>query len=332
MFLNWKSILTIFIFTALFSFASPVDAQFDQTDFGSRINIKSVPEIPGAYETVIVSLSAISYDLSRATIQWLVGGKVIDSGIGKSYVSIKTGGTGVETAVTAVITFGSVSSSKKLIIRPADATMLWQAVDSYIPPFYKGKALPSSEALIKVVVIPMLKDRTGKNLKEKDFSFSWKRNYNPDQGSSGYAKSSFLFKNSYMNDKETIEVIASSIAGNYVAKKFVTIPIFTPFITFYENRPLMGTKYENALGNDFTMYSDETTIVAEPYFFSPAFIDSPELKLDWRVGGQMVSGTAKNRLVVRNSGQSGSVNIRLDVESLPRLFQSLSKSLTIDLP
>ena len=332
MFCNWKNTIFVIILAVFFSIASPLFAQFEQGDFGSRITIKSIPEIPGAYENATVSVTAVSYDLNRATIEWLVGGKKVDSGIGKSTLSVKTGATGTETAVTAIITFGSVSATKKIIIRPAEATLLWQAADSYTPPFYKGKALPSSEALIRVVAIPSLKDQTGKNLKEKDFSFSWKRNYDPDQTASGYGKSSYLFKNSYMNDKETVEVIASSVAGNYVAKKSITIPIASPFVAFYEDRPLTGTKYESTIGNDFTMSTEETTIVAEPYFFSPAFINSPDLKLNWRAGGESVTGPAKNRIVIRNGGQSGTVNINLSVESVSRLFQSLSKNLKVYLP
>lgn len=328
---NWKNAIVATIFTMLFSFALPALAQFSQEDFGTRITIKSIPEIPGAHETVTVSLSAVSYDLNKASIKWLVGGKETDSGIGKTSTSVKTGNTGSETTVSAVITFGSLSTTKKLIIRPAEVTLLWQAPDSYTPPFYKGKALPASEALIRVVALPSLKDKSGKALKEKDFSYTWKRNYDANSGSSGYGKNSFVFRNSFMNDTETIEVTASSVSGGYVAKRSVTIPLYTPFVTVYEDRPLIGTKYETALNNTFAMNTEETTLVAEPYFFSPGYLESSDLKIDWRVDGQIVSTYPKNRLVIR-SGGSGSVSIRLSAENTTKLFQSLTKNLTVQLP
>ena len=150
------------LFMVFFSIVTPIFAQFDQTDFGSRINIRSSPEIPGAYTEATINLSTVSYDLSRANIQWIVNNKEVESGFGKSFVSIKTGGAGVETVVSAIITFGSTSTTKRLIIRPSEVKLLWQAIDSYIPPFYKGKALPSSEGLLKFVAIPNLKDQNGK--------------------------------------------------------------------------------------------------------------------------------------------------------------------------
>lgn len=329
---NWKNILIIIIFTAFFSTATPLFAQFDQQDFGSRINIRSSPEIPGAYEDATISLNAVSYDLNRANIQWLVNNKEVESGFGKSSTSIKTGGAGVETIVTAIITFGSVSTTKKLIIRPSEVKLLWQAIDSYVPPFYKGKALPSSESLINIVAIPNLKDQNGKSLKEKDFTFSWKRNYNPDQEASGYGKNSFTIKNNYMNDDESIEVTATSIVGNYIAKKSIKVPIYLPIIIFYENRPLFGTNYDIAINNDFTMYSTETAIIAEPYFFSPNYIENEDLVFGWRVNSTNVSSQTKNKLIIRNEGQNGTVKINLSVENVAKLFQSLSKMITIKLP
>ena len=35
--------------------------------------------------------------------------------------------------------------------------LLWQANDSYVPPFYKGKALPGADTKIKIVAMPEIR-------------------------------------------------------------------------------------------------------------------------------------------------------------------------------
>jgi len=44
---------------------------------------------------------------------------------------------------------------KEIVIEPAQLDILWESTDSYVPPFYEGKALPSIESTIKVVALPI---------------------------------------------------------------------------------------------------------------------------------------------------------------------------------
>ena len=218
------------------------------------------------------------------------------------------------------------------MIEPSTIDLIWEAVDSYTPPFYKGKALPSSEAVIKIVGIPDMKSG-GIKLSKNDLTFSWERNFSALPVFSGYAKDSFIFKTSYLNTTETISLKASSINGGLSAQKISTIRTSSPFIVFYEYSPLAGVNYKKNLGEYFSLTKDEATIVAEPYFFSPKDALSNDLDYEWKINGTRIANQyPKNTLVVRKpAGASGNAFIDLSIESKPRLFQSADKTLNINL-
>ena len=123
----------------------------------------------------------------------------------------------------------------------------------------------------------------------------------------------------------------SSIKDNYTAKKIINIPMVSPEIVFYEKNPLRGINYEKALTSDFSMQGKESTIVAEPYFFSPANPISEELRYEWSLNNESIlPPLIKNNLVVRVAEAGGQAKLSLSIESLPRLFQSADKSIFIN--
>ncbi len=69
--------------------------------------------------------------------------------------------------------------------------LLWQADDSYVPPFYKGKAMPSAESSIKVVALPEI--RNGSTIVSvQNMTYSWQKDYNKDVNDSGYGNRNVL--------------------------------------------------------------------------------------------------------------------------------------------
>jgi hypothetical protein len=89
-------------------------------------------------------------------IQWQSGSNIVLSGYGKTSYSFKASGPNTITIIDVVIGIpGSIDNIKKRIaITPSEVELMWEGVDSYTPPFYRGKSFPSAEGLIKVVAIP----------------------------------------------------------------------------------------------------------------------------------------------------------------------------------
>ncbi len=293
----------------------------------SDISVGINPQIPGPLQDVTISLTSFATDLNMADVSWSVNGKTVLSGTGKTEYSLKTGVVGATLNMTISITINGVPAIiKNVIIQPLETNLLWEAADSYVPPFYKGKAMPSSEATIKVVAIPNIKTENGIKLKPGDFSYSWKRNYTVDQTDSGFGKNSCSCKGSYLKNEEKISAIASSL-DNHTSESTVSITTGNPKIIFYENNPADGIKYEQALNGTFSLKND-SVIIAEPYFFSPKDPNSDDLSYKWQLNSQDISTPErKNSLPLKPGGQSGSANLSLIITSVSKLFESASGSL-----
>lgn len=296
--------------------------------------VKLAPAIPGPNEQTTITLQSYAIDLNKTSISWTVNGKLTPSSeVGGKSLKVTTGGVGSTTSVVAVIKGpGFDTITKNIVIRPAEIDLLWEVKDSYVPPFYKGKALPSSESTIHIVAFPNIKNASGAKLKSSDFVFNWKRNFNSDQPSSGYGKDSFDFTHSYLNKDETISLIVSGVSVPTGASSQLTLQPGNPKILFYQQHPLYGIEYQKELGQVFTMNTDETTLVAEPYFFSPKKVLVSDVTFKWSVNGASISNQSpKNTLPVKKGGTGGSSKVTVTIESVTKLFQSATKTLFVNL-
>ncbi len=124
----------------------------------SDVSISTVPENPAPNQNVTITLSSYVDDLDSVLITWTVNGKNSSSGIGDKSFSLIAPALGQKTTVIATISLSDGDLNETIPITPAIMTMLWQANDSYVPPFYEGKALPSPDSEIKVVAMPEIKN------------------------------------------------------------------------------------------------------------------------------------------------------------------------------
>ena len=324
-----KTTLVFFILIALFISAPRAlraDVDVQSTDIIADVS----PSNPGPYTNVTITLSSYATDLSKAMIEWKSGDKIILSGFGKTSYSFKTLGPNNTTSfLVTVLPTGSVKEVTKVIaITPSDVVMLWQAIDGYTPPFYRGKSFISSEGLIKVVAMP---NTTGTTADKNKMTYAWSLSDQADQNASGYGKDSYTFRNSNLNASENVSVDISSLSGNYSGTGSVVVPIVDPKIIFYKRSPTEGVLYENALGNEFTMTEDEATVVAEPYFLAYKGNEN-DFTYSWQINGQDIdTPTKKTELTIRPSSRGGYATVSATFENLTLLFQKVVGNLKIDL-
>lgn len=302
-------------------------AQVQSTD----VILKITPENPVPNQNVTATLSSHVADLDKANISWSVNNEEKSNGIGKKSFSFSVGGVGYPVVLSVMInTLDGQNVSKTMTILPADIDILWEAYDVYTPPFYKGKALVPSQGKFKVVAMPNLENQNGK-INENNLSYAWKKDGTVQSGSSGWGKNFFIFQNSYLDKGNVIEVKASDISGDVNASGKTNLKTTNPKILFYENDPSFGIKWENALNNGFVVDPNGKIIIAEPYFFSPENISSSDLTFDWSINGNKISTPdPKNVLSIKpESGQSGSATIKVDINNINTLFQSMNKQLNV---
>lgn len=313
------------IFTTSFSYA---EMQIDTQEEDVLVDVS--PNNPEPYQDTTISLTSYSTDLNKANITWQQGSTILSSGIGKTAYSFKT--TGPNTTMIFDISIrpsGSMSIiNKRISLSPSEIDLLWESINSYTPPFYKGKALPTKGGFIKAVAIPNTNTiKTGSG----SVSYTWKNNDEVDQNASGYNKNSFLFKEDIFKGSNSIDVVASSVNSNYSAEKTIEISTYLPRVIFYKKSPTEGILYNKVINSETTFSGDEITLVAEPYFLDiknkwDNFLYS------WKINGSPIdTPLKKTELTVRPTSRGGYANINVVMEDVNSLFQKVTGVLKLNL-
>jgi len=297
---------------------------------GDEINVETIPNNPEPYQNVTINLTSYATDLNKAVIVWQADSRTLLSGIGKTSYSFTTKGPDTTNIFDVTITpVGAMSViNKKIAIYPSEVEVLWESLNGYTPPFYKGKTLPTRGSMIKVIATPntnTIKSGMG------SISYTWKNGSDTKLDSSGYNKNSYVFKNGLFDSVNEIKVTASSVSGNYGAEKSIKIPMYNPKIVFYKKSPTEGINYNTALDNNFAMTDDEMTIVAIPYFL--AIKDNEDkFNYNWTINGDPINTPLnKTVLTIRPTSRGGYANISLVLENINELFQSVTGQLKLTL-
>jgi len=323
----WKLIFSFFIIT-ITVLGTFLPLKVGATSIDILVNVS--PENPAPLENVDITLKSYVNNLDIVLISWSINGKNISSGIGKKSFSLNAPNAGGETTVIATISLPDGATNTKIIIKPLAMVLLTQALDSYVPPFYKGKALPSPDSLVKVVALPEVK--SGSNfINPKNMTYVWKKDYTNNQDGSGYGKNSFTYINDYLENSNNIEVTARTTDQKYSSTESIDIKITKPKIVFYKNDANLGTIWEQALTNGYKILSEEV-IEAAPYFISPKDIRIPTLTWDWFINNETVNAPIyrKNTLPLKaQAGISGTSKIRLDINNIDKIFESTTKEINV---
>ncbi len=297
----------------------------------ASVLIEIEPSFPKSNENVLVRLTSYSGDLDRARISWSLDGKLMKDDTGGKEFTFKTGAVGKPTVVKVTVDGPGIGRfEKNITLSPAEVDILWQTTDSYSPPFYRGKPLPVRMSSIRAVAMPSMKTKSGLPIKSGELVYKWERDDIPILENSGYAKNSADFNLGYISEDATIKVSASSVKeSGLVAENTVYLQAVSPEIIFYENKPLGGIIYENALKDLFPLRREEVEIVAEPYYFTSAGGLS-SLSYNWVLNGAHVESSGGNSIVLRVGDQgSGLSEVSLNIKHPSRFLQMARKELGI---
>lgn len=316
-----KSLILFFILSFVF-FAFKANAQVQSGD----IVLKLSPQYPKANEQVTATISSFATNLDNARISWTLDGQSVLSGMGKKDYSFNAGNTGFQKNLSVKIeTLDGSAINKQITILPSDVDMLWEAYDTYAPPFYEGKTLASAEGSVKVVAIPSTQNLAG-------FSYDWKEDDKGKPDSSGYEKNFYVYQNSYLENENVIGVAVSDILGNGIGDGQITIIPGTPKIVFYEKDPNLGTRWEKALSDGYVINKNGDTVVAEPYFFSIGDLNSLGYNFTWSLNGEpvVIPGQQNTLSIKPENNKSGQALIKVVINNAKTLFQTLDKEINVN--
>jgi len=323
--MKFKFLLLYIIIISVIFWVIPVSKVVAQLSNDILVNV--VPPNPAPYEDTNIILSSYVNDLDSVFISWSVNGKTIASGIGKKSFLTTAPAGGSETNVVATISLPDDTVDIKITIKPSVMVLLWQANDSYVPPFYRGKALPTPDSEVKIVAMPEIR-----NVSSQNMTYYWKKDYTNNVDGSGYGKNIFLYTNDYLEDSNNISVVASTVDQKSSSSAGVNIGMTQPKILFYKNDNALGTIWDKILTDPYKIQGPEI-IEAVPYFISPKEIQNPTLVWNWFIndGRVNLTGFKKNLMPLTISeGTHGTSKLRLNIENKDKIFQTTEKEIDIE--
>jgi hypothetical protein len=121
--------------------------------------------------------------------------------------------------------------------------------------------------------------------------------------------------------------------GDVLAQNGTVVSLSDPKIVLYEDNPLYGILYNQAIGANYYLGNrQELDITAKPYFFnltSDAGVDS---SYTWSVNGSQTSPSGKNNELIMKqttSNLQGLADVSLNVKNIQRIFQYASASFQV---
>ncbi|MFZ4500113.1 MAG: hypothetical protein ACOYMZ_01285 [Minisyncoccia bacterium] len=286
------------------------------------ISLSTIPNDPSPGTSVRIDAQSFGVDLNQANITWRYNGKVIDGGIGRKSVTVAAPASGVVGIIAMTATgAGFDSTTETLILRPASIDLLWEAADSYTPPFYKGKALPSTNSLIRVTGIPS-------SSAPKQLVYNWSRNNSALGASSGFGKSSLLFRNSELESSETIALSATS--GTFSGTASTTITPGDPSVVVYQKEEGF-IDYANGSSNTVNTGQNGLVLRFEPYFFSTPISIARSLSFTITENDNDVTNpNIQNELYLSAPEVRGSALFTVAINTLAYTLQQITRPFTIN--
>ena len=247
--------------------------------------------------------------MDTAHITWNKDGLTQKVGVGEMTYTTILGASGERTFIQAVITLGGDTITKNISYTPGTVDLVWQAVDSYTPPFYKGKALPSYESQIKITAITDAKF-------SQDTTYNWERDFKNKPDVSGFQKDTFYVTGSILETSHNIGVTVRESQRSTAASNHIQIPLHDPMVKIYPAHnqvvPFFSTTKPVLLGR-----GEVLSFAAIPYYFSTT---NPEtLSYTWRVNGNNIPNAERlNNILTLDSTvftRTDSVDVSLSIDN-----------------
>jgi hypothetical protein len=282
--------------------------------------LSATTKYPEPGTPVTITLEAYTMNMVDATVVWFIDDIEQPNLRNERAIRLIAQELGTTQKIRArIIKPGERSVDASTIITSSNTDIVIEA-NTYIPSFYKGRALPSKSATIRAIAIPQ--NTEGGN--PATYSYNWKYNDSTLYGGAVLGKQSIeLSMPRY--DSEVLSVIIYNRDGEVIGEDQIVLTAVEPELHFYESNPLRGMS-RKALGTNFVLVGDEITVHGEPYFMGTDL--SPQnAGYAWSINNIPVA-TPENPHVItlRRSETTGTVSIGLKIITnlkIPQVIEGL---------
>jgi len=285
----------------------------------TSLELQVIPNNPGPGETVTVRAQNVSGSSSAQTFVWRVNGQTVDQGLGRDTVTTTLGSAGSATVISVSVTEnGTLVGEKSITLRPASLDIVWEG-DTYRPPLYAGRPLPTGSSVTTLHAVPNM-TQNGVRVSSSNLTYTWYINDSQAPYRRGLGLDTIRATSPQFENEFTVSVIAETRDGTQRAEGEVAIRPTRPEIVMYERPPLLGIRFDRAITNEVALSGNEITFVAFPLFVNS--LSEPEYT--WEVNGAVVSETGRGgrEVTLRKSGEgSGRFSIEFSLENTAALFE-----------
>lgn len=221
-------------------------------------------------------------------------------------------------AISVAVVYGATANTVDL---------LWEG-ETYTPAFYAGRPLPAAGNLVRVVAIPNV-IQGGQRLLSNQLVFNWIKDRNPIQSASGRGKDALEYRADQDGGSSiiTVEVLNQD---NRLAESRAVITTTKPKLALYRAAPLTNPSRARALAGVTPIGSTETTLLAEPFFFSPLDLTNRHVAFDWRINGERTTPRENSQLFTVAAPQGrGEVKLSVTARNEASLFQTARREITL---
>jgi hypothetical protein len=189
---------------------------------------------------------------------------------------------------------GQQQTAPTIKISTNDLVLVWSA-NTYVPPGYQGKALPTYDSMVKVSAMPISK--AGTNL--DGVIYNWYLDDSQGATASGEKAKDFLFKtNAATGTFHSVALKIMDSSSNVLLALTVYVPVVSPTVALN----IEDTKTADALSSAAEPASippgGNAAFIATPYFFN---ISNPlSLNYQWTFDNDTINKTEeKNKFSVK---------------------------------
>ena len=200
--------------------------------------------------------------------------------------------------------------------------------DSYVPPFYRGRALPSAGTNLRLQAIPHFKGSDGSSVPTSNIIFTWKQDGRVAGNVSGLGKSSVILPAALLFGTTNIEVDAESTDHMSFGIATISVPSLEPTLILYQDNPLLGFTYYRAVGTTETINSTEMTFAVVPYFAQIQSPNDAHLTYAWTVNGSSIQADPQDpsEITLNAKNSAGDAMLGLSLSQSNNIFLSSSGS------
>lgn len=312
-----------FIFAGIFvlSFFFSIVPLHAQTIPGQSTGLTLVaePSYPAPHTETIISIDDYSINTVGSTITWFINNVEQTKNKNERSIKVTTGDLGKSTNVRVALSRagGSVLTTS-LSLTPSQVDIILES-NTYVPQFYKGRALPSRDSMMRATAVV----HDGKETPDSSYVYQWSLDSTVLMGGQTKGKRTIDIQMPHYDDLDLfVEVFKPT--GELIGRGAVLLLAVEPELHFYENSPLRGLS-ERELMSPFRLIGEEATIYGEPYFMDTS-MNERVATFTWMIDYEQVLHDASlpNALTLRKVGGAGEAAIDFEVVtkgSIPQFVQ-----------